>query len=425
LSEVREQQTRRAHVYELDPLRAITAWSVVAVHTLSNTVNLNYSEVGVQLQNAFVVAMHFTREMFIFVTAFALVYVYFGKPFALKRFWAKRSLSVLVPYCIWSIVYVWVNFPGQSPVTFIKTSIIDILSGNASYQLYYILITIQFYIILPLFLLFLKRFAHHPWKVLAVSFVIQVLLFYIDYDLLQQGTLASNGFWSFVSEYQNRFVLTYQFYFVLGGFAALYFQQIRSFLLRYGWMVACGMVTAISILWLHYVLQIRVYQESLGYATSVLQPVMVFYSLAVILFGCWLVCLWTSRKSQDGRPHGYRTWQALSDASFGVFLIHVLLLSAILKWIVPAMPAVWPVAVRVFLAWIMAAGSATVLSMTLLRIPILSRLVGREHVAQRKAVQKAGEMRSENRPQVTGMTQSAKLAEQTVTVTLLSNRGDK
>lgn len=421
---MREQQ-RRSHVYELDPLRALTAWSVVAVHTLSGTANLNYSEVGVQLQNAVVVAMHFTREVFIFVTAFALVYVYYGKPFALKRFWTRRSLSVLLPYCIWSIVYVWVNFQGQSPVTFIKTSIIDILTGNASYQLYYILITIQFYIILPLFLLFLKRFAQHPWKTLTVSFVIQVVLFYADYHLLQQGTLASTDFWKFVSQYQDRFVLAYQFYFVLGGIAALYFQQIRTFLLHYGWMVACGMVAAISILWLHYVLQIRVYQESLGYATSVLQPVMVFYSLAVILFGCWLACLWTSHKNRDRRPRGYRTWQVLSDASFGVFLIHVLLLSAILKWIVPAMPTVWPVAVRVFLTWFMAVASSTVLSVTLMNIPILSRLVGREHAAQRNAVQKAGEMRPENRPQATEMTQSAKLAEQGVLVPLLSNRGEK
>jgi peptidoglycan/LPS O-acetylase OafA/YrhL len=422
---VREQQARRSHVYELDPLRAVTAWSVIAVHTLSNTANLNYSEVGVQLQNAVVVAMHFTREVFIFVTAFALVYVYYGKPFVLKRFWAKRSLSVLLPYCIWSIVYVWVNFPGQSLVTFIKTSIIDILTGNASYQLYYILITIQFYIILPLFLLFLKRFAQHPWKALAVSFAIQVVLFYADYHLLQQGTLASTSFWKLVSQYQDRFVLVYQFYFVLGGFAALYFQQIRSFLLRYGWTVACGMVAAISMLWLHYVLQIRVYQESLGYVTSVLQPVMVFYCLAVILFCCWLACLWVSHKNRDGRPRGYRTWQALSDASFGVFLVHVLLLSAILKWIVPVMPTVWPVAVRVFLTWFMAAGSATVLSMTLLNIPILSRLVGREHAGRKNSIQKAGEMRPENQPQATAMAQNAKLAEQAIPVTLLRNRGDK
>jgi peptidoglycan/LPS O-acetylase OafA/YrhL len=420
-----EKQTHRSHIYELDPLRTLTAWSVVAVHTLSGTVNLNSSEVGVQLQNAGVVALHFTREVFIFVTAFALVYVYFGKPFAFKRFWTRRSLSVLLPYCIWSMVYVWVNIPGQSPIAFIKTSIIDILTGNASYQLYYILITIQFYIILPLFLLFLKRFAQHPWKVLAASFVIQVILFYTDYHLLQQGTLASNGFWKFVSQYQDRFILAYQFYFVLGGFTALYFQQIRSFLLRYGWMVVCGMLAALSILWLHYTLQIRVYQESLVYATSVLQPVMVAYSLAVILFGCWLACLWATHKNREGHPHGYCIWRVFSDASFGVFLIHVLLLSAILKWIVPAMPTVWPVAVRVFLTWFLAAGSATLLSMTLLKIPILSRLVGREHAAQRNIVQKAGEMRAENPPYVGEMGHPVKLAEQSVPVTLLSKRGEQ
>ncbi|HXX79523.1 MAG TPA: acyltransferase [Ktedonobacteraceae bacterium] len=420
-----EKQTHRSHIYELDPLRAITAWSVVAVHTLSGTVNLNTSDLGVQLQNAGVVALHFTREVFIFVTAFALVYVYYGKPFALKRFWARRSLSVLLPYCIWSMVYIRVNIPGQSPIAFIKTAFIDILTGNASYQLYYILITLQFYIILPLFLLFLKRFAKHPWKALALSFVIQVVLFYIDYHLLQQGPLASSGFWKFVSQYQDRFVFAYQFYFVLGGFTALYFQQIRSFLLRYGWMVACGMVAAISILWLHYTLQIRVYQESLGYATSVLQPVMVFYSLAVILFGCWLACLWASHKNREGYPSGYRLWRMVADASFGVFLIHVLLLAAILKWIVPAMPLVWPVALRVVLTWIMVAGSATILSIMLLKTPILSRLVGREYAAQRNIVQKAGAMRSEAPRPATEPVHPAKLVEQGAPETLLGKRGGR
>ncbi len=230
---MKEQQARRPHVYELDPLRTVTAASVVAVHAIALTVFLNHSDIGVQVQNAIVVALHFTREVFIFVTAFALVYVYYGKPFALKRFWARRSIGTLLPYCIWSVVYVWVNVPGQTPVAFIKTATVDILTGNASYQLYYILLTLQFYIILPLFLLFLKRVAHHPWKALTISFAIQVVLFYADYHLLQQGTLASSGFWQFFAQYQNRFVLVYQFYFVLGGFTALYFQQIRSYVLHY------------------------------------------------------------------------------------------------------------------------------------------------------------------------------------------------
>ena len=93
---MKEQQARRPHVYELDPLRTVTAASVVAVHVLAFTVYLNHSEVGVQVQNAIVVALHFTREAFIFVTAFALVYVYYGKPFALKRFWARRSIGTLL-----------------------------------------------------------------------------------------------------------------------------------------------------------------------------------------------------------------------------------------------------------------------------------------------------------------------------------------
>jgi peptidoglycan/LPS O-acetylase OafA/YrhL len=411
---VKEQQARRPHVYELDPLRAVTAWSVVAVHVLAGTVLLNQSNVGVEVQNAFVVAMHFTREVFIFVTAFALVYVYYGKPFATRRFGARRSIGVLLPYCIWSVVYVWVNGAGQSPATFLKTAIVDILTGNASYQLYYILLTLQFYIILPLFLLFLKRVAHHPWKVLSISFVIQVVLYYADYHWLQQGTVASSGFWQIVAGFQDRFVLVYQFYFVLGGFTALYFQQIRSFLLRYGWFVACGMVAALAVLWLHFVLQIRVYQESIGYATSVLQPVMVFYSLAVILFALWLACRWASHRYREGGPRGHRIWQVLSDASFGVYLIHVLLLTAILKWVVPAMPTAWPVAIRVILTWLMTAGSATAVSVTLLHIPVLSRLVGREHSVRREALQRAGEEKPGQRPQHAETIPATRLVEQVI-----------
>ena len=299
------------------------------------------------------------------------------------------------------MAYVWVNVAGQSPVTFIKTAVVDILTGNASYQLYYILLTLQFYIILPLFLLFLKRVAQHPWKVLIVSFVIQVVLLYADYHLLQRGTLATSGFWQVFAQYQNRFVLIYQFYFVLGGFTALYFQQVRSYLLRYGWMIVCGLLTAIAALWLHFVLQLRVYREPMGYVTSVLQPVMVFYSLAVILFAFWLACRWACHKNQNGHPRGNHIWQVLSDASFGVYLIHALLLNAILKWGIPAMPTVWPVAIRVFLTWFMTVGSATVVSVILLHIPVLSRLVGRAHPAGRKAVQPAKKDRPDEQPQQT------------------------
>ena len=46
--------------------------------------------------------------------------------------------------------------------------------------------------------------------------------------------------------------------------------------------------------------------------------------------------------------------------------------------LVPAMPHAWPVAMRVFLTWFITAGSATLASIALMNMPILSRLVGRK-----------------------------------------------
>lgn len=332
-------------------------------------------------------ALHFTREVFIFVTAFALVYVYYGRPFPLKQFWQKRSIGVLLPYAVWSVIYVWVNMPHKTPETFVTTSLIDILTGNASYQLYYILLTLQFYVIFPLFLLFLRRCASHPWIVLSISFVLQLILFYFDYHTLQEGTLASSPFWQGFAEFQNRFVLVYQFYFVLGGFTALYFQQVRTFLLRHGRLIAAIFLLALAALWLHFVIQVNVYHESIGYATSVLQPAMVFYSVAVIFFALWLAARWASRTGTDKRPRGYRFWQVLSDSSFGVYLVHALLITALLRWVVPAMPTTWFTMVRVLLSWLLVAGGATAITILLLNIPLASRLVGRKASWQRKREQ--------------------------------------
>ena len=182
---VQNNQQARPYIYELDLMRPVTAVTVVAVHVLSFTQFLNDTTAGVQVQNGFITSVHFTRDVFMFITALALTYVYFGKPFSGKRFWAKRSIGILLPYCIWSIAYTWVNTSQHSPAVFAKAALFNILTGNASYQLYYILLTIQLYLVLPLFLLFLKHIKQHPWRAISISFALQVLLMYFDYRYLQ------------------------------------------------------------------------------------------------------------------------------------------------------------------------------------------------------------------------------------------------
>ena len=372
-----QREQTRPYIYELDPLRAVTAVTVIAVHVLSGTMMLNHTQTGMQVQNGLITSVHFTRDVFMFITALALTYVYYGRPFSGKLFWAKRSIGVLLPYGIWSIAYTWVNTSQHSPAAFAKLALFNILTGNASYQLYYILLTIQLYLVLPLFLLFLKHIQKHSWRALGISFALQVLLMYFDYRYIQQGSLASSGVWQIVAAYQDRFLLTYQFYFILGGLAALHLKQVRAFVLGHGKWILSGFVLALAALWVHFLLQVDVYHELYGYATSVLQPIMVFYSPTVIVLLCWLACCWANTGIGRAHPKGYRFWHILSDASFGIYLVHVFILTALLQWVVPFMPEAWPVALRVFLTWFLTASGAAGISILLMKTPILSHLVGR------------------------------------------------
>lgn len=372
-----QQGVHRPHIYELDPLRAVTALVVVAVHVLAFTVVLNKTTTGIQVQNAFVVSVHFTRALFMFVTAFAMTYVYSGKKVPIARFWKKRGIGVLVPYCIWSVIYVFVNQPPTTPLHFASASLTAILTGTSSYQMYYILMTLQFYLLLPVFLYLLEKVKNHPWRALSISFALQLVFFYVDFHFIQAGPFANTHVGKVVNSFQDEFVVIYQFYFLLGGLTALYFQPIKSFLLRYGKLVVCGMILMTVALWIDFFMQINTLREPISLAVSVLQPVMVPYSGMVIVFALWLACKWAGTRDSKGKPRGYGLWDQLSKASFGIYLIHALLLTVILQKITPAMPQDWPVAVRVLLTWIIAAGSAAMLSIVMVNTPLVSRLMGR------------------------------------------------
>lgn len=373
----------RPYVYELDPLRATTALVVVAVHVLAFTAALNHTTLGLQVQNALVVAVHYTREMFMFVTAFALVYVYYGKPFSATRFWKRRMIGVLVPYCIWSIFYVWFNNQHLSFGTFIQTSLLDLLTGNSSYQMYYILLTLQFYILFPLFLPLVGVLKRYPWQSLAISFLLEVAVLYVDFHTLQKGVLTNEPFWNFVAQYQNSFVLVYQFYFILGAVVAVYLKETRTFLQRHGWLTIVGFLLGLGALWGHFYLQVQVYKEALSHVVSVLQPIMVIYSLGIIAFFFWLVYCWANTLDRDGHPRGMRFVSIVSNASFGIYLVHAVFLDWLLQHYVPILPQVWPVGIRVFLTWFLTALAATITSIVLMNIPVLSRLVGRERSLSR------------------------------------------
>jgi hypothetical protein len=286
-------------------------------------------------------------------------------------------MSVLLPYALWTISYVWFNAPHLTGPVFTRTVMQDLLTGHASYQLYYVLITVQLYLLLPLFLRFLHRVERFPWQVLTISFVIQWLLFFVDYHYRQTGSVRGSDLFSQIVLARGNYAIFYPLPFVLGGFTAIYWPRIRPLLLRYGAWSVLGVAGALIGVWGHFVLRVDFRHQPMNYVSSPVQPLTLFSGLIALVCGGWLACRWAQRDNAAGQPRGYRYWRALSEASFGVFLLHAAMLSLIVGRVLPVFPAAVPGVVRVFLTWLLAAGGATALSVLLGHVPILSRLVGR------------------------------------------------
>jgi probable poly-beta-1,6-N-acetyl-D-glucosamine export protein len=373
----------RSHLYEIDVVRAVTAICVVGVHVVAFTIILAHTSAGILVQGAVENALHFTREIFLAITAFVMVYGYANRPFSGRTFWRKRGLVVLLPYIMWSIFYELVQGSKLPPLQWTLHLAADLLTGSASFQLYYILLTLEFYLILPWFLRWIQKAGRRPWRLLAISLALQMLLLALDYRYIQVEPFASSPIGAFINLNQTRFLPIYQFYIVLGGLAAFYMSEIRAFLLRYGGWTIVALVVSLLVLTGNMVYQVGVNHELslLPYDISVFQPAMPLYALAISAFLYWIAYRWAVSRVPSP-PVGHRAWKLLSDTSFGIYLMHAYILNQAMVYLVPNLPVQWFEPLRVALTWLVVAGVTILLCSIMLCLPFVSRLIGRPSVLQ-------------------------------------------
>ncbi len=362
---------RLARLYEVDVIRAITALSVVAVHAVAFTIVLTHTSTGQLLQNGVVSALHYTREIFLAISAFVLVYGYANRPFSNKAFWKKRGIGVLIPYVLWSVFYEFAQ--PQSPLPpgqWTLRTLGDLVTGSASFQLYYILLTMELYLILPWFLAFIKRAGRHPWILLGSSLALQVLLMVLDYQFVQVAPFNRTPLGIFINLNQIRFLPLYQFYVVLGGVAALKITEIRAFLLRYGALTIPALILTLGVLWGNLFYQTYITHKGMGYGISVFQPAIPFYAIALCACLYWVTYRYAIRRAPKP-PRGFQFWSVLSNASFGIYLLHAYILNQATVYFVPNLPVGWFEPLRVLLTWVLAAGLTAGICAAMLYVPTL------------------------------------------------------
>jgi peptidoglycan/LPS O-acetylase OafA/YrhL len=347
-------------VHEVDVIRILTFSAVIAVHAVAFT-QLPANQVAAGA----LMLLQFGRELFFALTGFVLVHSALRRYPGARSFWRRRFFYIGVPYLAWTLVY-WLDsvvaggIGGPHP-----TLTSDLLTGGASYHLYFLVVTMQLYLAFPLILRFVRRTADRAWAVLGVVGVLN-LAWLAALQYVDQPAGWAAWFW------QHGYLLlpTYSVYVLAGCYAAIHLPRLREIVHgRSATLVAVGTGAAVVAL-IAYAVQLP--SRAPRTAADVLQPATLFTCVAAVL----LLVAASSRWVERGMPRARLVTEA-SDISFGVYLAHPLVLQLLLHaGLGNGMQRV-PSVVATVLAFAGAAAGAALITLAARRTPLSLALAGR------------------------------------------------
>ena len=366
-STVASSRSDRRHLYQIDVVRLLTFVCVIGVHALPMTSSPDSVASG-----ALVVMLHFTRNAFFLLSAFVLFYVYARRDVRISAFWGHRFFYVGVPYLVWTGVYWWINAAGDRfTATNLRALGFDVFAGTGEYHLYFLLVSMQLYLVFPAMLWLVRRTAGYHLTLLLASLVVELALMALAHWVPWPGG------WGDVQAHDYVLLPMYQFYFLAGGLAAVHFDRFHAWVVRHP-VGVWGLVLGTGALNLgSYAIQVA-QTGSPAQASDPLQPSMVPWSLALTVGFYAAGCAYARRRRPGSRLARWVNQASL--ASFGVYLVHPLVLNVLLgRWLsfgATAMPA----AATGALAWIGTVTLSGLFAVVAVHTPLALPLTGRRQV---------------------------------------------
>jgi len=325
---------RKERIAELELIRSFAFLAVVYQHVIGIYMRVP----GIDQQTAMVYGMwfhllKFAVPAFVFITGLVLFYNYYEK-IAYLSFMRKRITEILLPYLVWSVVYLLLSpdfqkgGDGGGVWNLSKT----ILTGTASYHLWFVVMIFQFYLFYPWWqqvFRFLRRQAKTLLRFIiiaaGVSLVYGVMMWFSHRYIPAHG-FSFHNVWldTYFIKYRDRNALYYFFYFLLGGMVAVLLTVFRAKIKQY-WTWIC-----ISFALLYGYVGYELIRDSgsglvnLNVATS-LKPSMFLYTVAQLLL-IYGLALWLLRNQ---RLSAMLT--RIGQYSYGAYLIHALVLTYVMQ----------------------------------------------------------------------------------------------
>lgn len=271
---------KKPYLESIEYIRGVSMLGVVGIHTGSQYLLLNPTP-NLHLVALFEIVTRFSVPIFFFISAFGLFYrMNLSAPFEYGKFLRRRFKAVLIPYLIWSTLYIvhdnwfygWQLFPDFDYAAEIY------FFGLAKYHLYFLVILIWFYLLMPLWIYLMKRMT--PAKLMLL------LAMQVAFDWWSSYCAgASENL--FVKWRLNWLVLHYIFIFLLGGWFGIHSEQFFSWIKsRKKIISATFLITLITLLgWYYFLIIVQGLSPEAAINTAhQLSPPGIFYTIAASIF---------------------------------------------------------------------------------------------------------------------------------------------
>jgi peptidoglycan/LPS O-acetylase OafA/YrhL len=354
----------RRRLDQVDAMRPIKQAGVVSTHSV-----IYFAPAAASVAaNAALLLLHVSREGFFFISACMLTYAYAEMRLTgLGHFYWRRFVSVGIPYLCWNVIYFFYLLPRAHYATWTAAlGHLGYMIETGYYQLYFLLVILQFYLVFPLVLMLLRRTRGHHGLVIGVAALLQVLLTIgMHWGLLPPLMLR----------WEQQDALSYLLYLIAGGVVAFHLEQADAWVRRHARLVmAYTVVTALGAEAIYFLAQHGV-TSVLGSGSDPFQPSVIPFNVGVItcgyLAGVALV-----------RPGRSRRTQALvrigSDNSYGIYLAQMLFLVYMTEHGWTRLDTVLPWPLVCLLVVVVVFACCITLTALLARTPLAVPLTGRK-----------------------------------------------